>query len=561
MNAFGIDVSRLDVASFLHHLRLAMIVLVLFGLWLLARRGRPVGLVVGVVLANSYVWLATNYPLQRLYALGPSADRVNNVGLAQVVGVGGRPLETTQIYQSHFEPFWGWLVSTLALGDPERLLRIYPFLSLIIVAAFAVSIYAALRPPAPASEWPEPWERALMAGFATLLCAAPMDFQEDLRNPWSMTFVLKPNHALGLVLVPWFLRSFARIRGFGTRLFAGFVLQAIAWAFVLHMVYVATGLLIFAGLSLLRRTPDRRRDLIDVASVIGVNLLVVSPYLILLFRGYPFLVPSTTAIVPATHLLEPSAAIATVFLLAAWGARVALLRSDRLSRLVGSLWLGAWLVWLGYFILDRLNLARERDDLYFYVRILTALIAAIGAWDLARRVVAALAPAAPSRLRAAALCLAAFPYSVAYWWDPIRMDDYFKGSTTPLPAMLTDSADYLRRHAPPEAVLAGDPAFARDAAALAGRRGLLVTGMNPPRDVDRRRQLTRKLAEGETGAEVRREAEFYGVRYLAVTPELLRTFPNASVIRLDQSPQLALVHRSIGEGDSFVALYELLGAP
>ncbi len=558
-NAFGIEVSALDVVRFLEVARLTLIALAVAGIAVVARRGRAPRLVAGVVFANAYVWFVTNFPLQRLYALGPSRDRINNLGMAHVVAVGGRPFETTQVFQLHFEPFWGWLVALLGFGDPTRLLRLYPFLTLIVLVAVVVSLYLGLRPGRGSAAGFDPWERAMMAGFATLLCAAPLDFAEPLRNPWAMTFLLKPNHALGLALIPWFVWSFSRIRGVGGRILAGVLLHLVAWAFVLHMVYVAAGLGVFMALSWTSRRADLRRDLRDVATVIGINLVLVSPYLWMLLRGYPVFVPSPHATISSAHLLEPSTAIAVVFALAVWGAAVALRRDERACRLVACLWFGAWLVWLAYLALAWFHLARERDDLLYYLRILTALLAGLGAWDLLRRAGEKLRGGNVSvRTRAAVLCLVAFPYTIAYWWNPMRMDSYFPASLTPLPPLLAEPAGYLRREAPENAVVAGDPAFTRYAAALAGRRGLLVLGMNAPRDHERRLRLERMLLEGGPAEEAFAEARVYGVRYVAVTSALLERHPSVTVASLDRNPLLRRAHLSSDEEGSFVALYELV---
>ena len=52
-------------------------------LWLgaLLRIRRAGWLLAGIVAANAFAWLETNYPLQRIYAFGPSRDRVGNVAL------------------------------------------------------------------------------------------------------------------------------------------------------------------------------------------------------------------------------------------------------------------------------------------------------------------------------------------------------------------------------------------------------------------------------------------------------------------------------------------------
>jgi len=102
VNLFGADVRALDVEAFLaaaHHL---FPLLAVAWLVLVVRRRRPSVLLAGVLLANAYAWLETNWPLQRLYALGPSSDRVNNLALCQVVAAGHSPLHTPQVLGSVF---------------------------------------------------------------------------------------------------------------------------------------------------------------------------------------------------------------------------------------------------------------------------------------------------------------------------------------------------------------------------------------------------------------------------------------------------------------------------
>ena len=94
---------------------------------------------------------------------------------------------------------------------------------------------------------------------------------------------------VGLVLLPPLLSAFARIRTWRGRLATGLFLHLLGWVFVLHMVYVVAGLVVSALLSRLRWRDEARRDALDVAVVVGVNLVVVSPYLVMLFIGYPFL--------------------------------------------------------------------------------------------------------------------------------------------------------------------------------------------------------------------------------------------------------------------------------
>ena len=130
MNLFGADVRGLDVDAFLTTARNLFPLLALAWLAAMLRIRRAGWLLAGVVLANAYVWFETNWPLQRLYALGPSSDRLNNLAMVQAVAAGGPLLRTAQVGHLQFEPFWALLTATLSGFDPARLLRMYGFYSL-----------------------------------------------------------------------------------------------------------------------------------------------------------------------------------------------------------------------------------------------------------------------------------------------------------------------------------------------------------------------------------------------------------------------------------------------
>ncbi|HET7290790.1 MAG TPA: hypothetical protein VFM88_00065, partial [Vicinamibacteria bacterium] len=296
-NILGVDVSGLDVEAFLQTAGLVYPFLALAWLALLLRVRRAGFLVLGVVLANAFVWLVTNYPLARLYALGASADRLNNLAMCQVVAAGHTPLETWQVGQSqfgaHLRPYvmlWTVVVAALSGFDPARLPSVYAVLPLLMACGFALALYFGLG-PADGGFW-SPWQRASIAGFATLMASAPTDFLGPYGTPWALTFLLKPNHALGLVLFPLVLRAFASMRGWRGRIAAGLLLHLLAWAFALHMAYVAFGLGVFLLLSLIFRRDELRRDAVDVMAVLGLNAAIVAPYVIWLARAPRVAVPA-----------------------------------------------------------------------------------------------------------------------------------------------------------------------------------------------------------------------------------------------------------------------------
>ena len=173
VNLFGADVRGLDVPAFLSAARSLFPLLALARLAALLRVRRAWWLLAGVLLANAYVWLETSWPLQRLYALGPSSDRLNNLAMTQAVVAGGPLLRTAQVGHLQSEPFWALVTAVVSGFDPARQLRFYPFYSLFTACGLALSSYLTLRPRREdtSAAW-SPWERAVIAGFATLLSSA-----------------------------------------------------------------------------------------------------------------------------------------------------------------------------------------------------------------------------------------------------------------------------------------------------------------------------------------------------------------------------------------------------
>jgi hypothetical protein len=479
--------------------------------------------------------------------------------MCQGVAAGHSPLQTPQVGHIHFEPFWGLFTAVLSGFSPERLLRLYAFLPLATAWGFALSLYYALRPArgAPDEPW-SGWERALVAGAATLLSSVPLDSAGTYRVPWAMTFLLKPNHAVGLLLLPWVLRAFAGITGWRSRIAAGTLLHLMGWAFVIHMGATCIGLVAFALLSVATRRADTRRDMTDVAAVIGINLLVVSPYLVLLLLGHGVFHGNARHQIPvfSPHLLEVTARLGWLLPLAVWGTVVAW-RRDRLGRAWAAQALGAFLLWLAFYPLTVLQLAKERDDALYWLRFLAAVMAGIGAWDLARRAGRWLRGrtatwlAAPERL-AATLAVAALPWSLPYWWNPGAMDLYFPGSLPPLPPSVTEPAAGLA--GAPDGVVAGDPRAARWIAALTGRRVIIAHDFPMARDHRARVRLNDMLLRGDAGAAA--EAARYGVTHFVVTSFVL-TRSGLTLADLERRPYLVPLRVGRDADGSFTALFEV----
>jgi len=284
----------------------------------------------------------------------------------------------------------------------------------------------------------------------------------------------------------------------------------------------------------------------------------------MLLLGYPFMAPSPNMVIdPASpHLLEVTARLGWAFPLALWGLRVLHRRGDRLASVWTGQVLAAWLLWVAYLGLSALQLARERDEIDYWLRFLTAATAALGAWDLVRRLAAASRHPWLRRAhaRAALLVVLALPWTLPAWWDPMRMDSYFPESLRPLPERLTAPTGFLRRETSPDAVVVADRDYARFVSALGARRVLLTRGLHRPRDYEARWALEQGLVR-RTDAESLAEARRYGVQYLVVTPALLATHPGVSLEELSRRPALQRVHLTTGPDDDLVAVFRLGSAP
>ncbi len=579
MNLLGIDVSSLDVAAFERTTRLLYPFLALAFLALVWHRRSARLLLAGVLLANAWLFVATQWPLQRLYGMGSSRDRVNNVGLALVVAAGNSPLETAQPGQLHFEPFWGLLLALLSGFDPERLLRLYAFMPLVALTLFCLALYHGLRAPPGSAVAMTGFERALVAGFATLLCSSPLDATSSYRITWALMFLLKPNHALGLVLLPLVLRAFARMRSLPGRIGVGFLLQLMGWAFVIHMGLTAIGLVLYALASLLLRRDQARRDVLDVLVVLGVNLLIVSPYLYMLMVDFPFTTPGAHATIPAwsPHLLEVTWRTGWLLPVAAWGTWCLWQRGDRLGRLWATQVVAGLLSWAVCLVLSEWRLARELDEFYQWCRFTGALAAAVGAWDLLGRLAAHLASGAAQgalvgrelyatlarrvalepAARATLLALLVLPASVPYWYDAALMDPFFEGSRPPLPALIRSPTDFLRHHTGARDIVAGDREFAPMVSALGARRVLVSARLNTPRDITARSAAERALVLGDDPLARQAAFERFGVRWLVATPSLLQQYGTTlEALRLRADLQEAHLTR---EGPQrFVAVFRVL---
>ena len=274
--------------------------------------------------------------------------------------------------------------------------------------------------------------------------------------------------------------------------------------------------------------------MLDVAVVFGVNLLIVSPYLVMLLVGYPFLTP-LAAQPDRVDLAAPAGADG-----ARWGSSSRWAcgapssryrRGDRLGRAWTAQVVGIYVVWVGYLVLSAMHQARERDEVHHWLRLLIAVSAGIGAWDLAGAGRALLAragrraraagrrPAGPGGAVVAAVLVGPGPHGPVLPGAPCR-----RSSRT-----LAEPAEFIRRHAAPRDVVASDPDYSRWIAALGARRVLRDGHTHRNADHADREAVLETLLRRTDAAQVRAAAARYRVRYLVATPALLEQHPGVTL--------------------------------
>lgn len=534
---FGFGIDGLDLPRFLALSRLAFVAAGLAGALLAARGGsaRRAGRIVLAValLGHAIAWFATMHPLSNPYGANGSMDRENHLGWANVVSNGFPILRTFQVHHLHFEPLWPLLSSIAAGFNPDHVPAVFQWQPLVMGFLLLFSVrYAWLKggTPSPAIEVAS----AFAALGAVLLLAVPGDHAGALRNPWALTLLLKPNHTLGLVLAPLAALVLSRAGTWKSRLWAGFVLQLVGWAFVIHMVLFVAGLFVFVALSWIEKRADRLKDALDAGVAVGANLLIVSPYLIMLLVAYPF---RQTREVPgllfSERPIEAALRIGVFFALSVFGAWRAYRGGSRLGRILASQWLAAHLVWQAFPLLSLVRLAREQDEAFYWCRFWTGLFAGLGLFEglsLALAALKARARAAqPGIGPASALgLLILMPSLVPAWWDPSTMDKYFIAARKPIPDWIVDPMKFVRENTAKDAVFAGDRNYARWIAAYGQRRVLLSDSLNRPGDSERRMAVEGALLGGGDPALVEEGRARYALRYVLHT-----SAPTNPAMRID----------------------------
>jgi hypothetical protein len=484
LNFLGIDVRGLDLDAFFRIARLVYLATYLAWIALLVCTRRRVW-AWGPVLLALGVWAFTTFPLLRPYGLqAPTSDRLRHVWWAATAAAGNPPWESGVVGQRTLEPLWSALVSLVALRDPARVMTVYPFLPALGLAATAAALWWAFRA--------QPLRATLVSFFVLLAATQPLDHLEPFRIFWARHFLLKPNHALGLALVPVLAGVFARPLDAARALAGAALLGLLGWVFVVDWALVCAGLVCFLALAALRRaTFLRKADVLRLAAVLVASALVVAPFVFYLARHFPNAVSLSAGDATAGTRASPwgderPAAHSLLFLatfdlgphfpLALYGA----FRAWRRGRRGDLVWLGvlaaAYLAWTATAVLYTMARARAADEVYWFLAFAVAVHAGLGAYALVRSAVAAWRRArgaalfATPRRLAAALLLAWLPLTLGWWWDPPRMDGHFTAALQPVPDDMRVLAAWLReRTRGTDVVLASDDAMPW-VPALSGRR-------------------------------------------------------------------------------------------
>jgi len=574
MNLFGFDVRTLDVEALAARIHLLWWVLSTLAVGWLIRKVRLSGpakpwraVLALAVTGHLLAWFVTMFPLPNLYGVNGSLDRENHLGWVQVIVAGNSPIRSFQVGQIHFEPLWPNLVALATLYRPEFIDLIMQVAPLVVGVLFLLSVHACFSRGLGGAL--ESKNEAVFAGFFALLLASTWaDQTAAFRNPWALTFILKPNHALGLVFTPIVLLAMARARTWAGRLWAGVLLHLLGWIFVIHMAFVISGFFVFAAWSWLEKRPERGRVILDVAAVTLIGTILVSPYFYMLreFVGATSVAARLGIQPQSAHTLDGTIRLGLLFPLALFGAWSLARGASVFGRILACQFVAAQVNWQIFHVLGAFQLGKEMDEGFYWIRFVTALVAGIGFWRLGRiaaprvaRLIGrgALGEGALSTATVAGLLVIAAPTALPGWWDPGRMDRYFTAALRPAPERVSVPAAFLRDRTDPKAVVVGDRLYARYVSAFGARRVLLAESLNPPGDFSRRVEVETAVVSGQPASLIEEGRQRYGLRYLLVTPAFLAGHPGVTLDSLQARPDLRQVFQS-GAAEDRVTIFELL---
>ena len=548
--AVMIDVPDESLDSF--YLVAKYLYVAVFALWLawLYRHPRPSLLAGGAVFFCFYVYLAIVAPLPRPYALTPGKDRMFNMAMAATAATGHSPFESYQVGFGDHEPFWRLLMSWLSLGDPENVRVIYAFLTPGVILLLALSLYFGLRP----GEGDErKWELAFIVYAVLLLNSSPHERYGVFESFWPMTFLLKPNHVLGFVLVPLWLRAWTS-RAVWTRTFgAALLLALLAWVFLLHWSYLLVGLAVYPLVAdKLGRPPEWKRTWLMAA----FSAVAATPYVVFLFQNFPpgdsvvgrLVWESTQAFKEGyLNVFAIGYEHGLLFFLSLAGIWAMLCRRSSSDVVWLSLLAGCVVGWAAYLVAFQIRRTVEPEEFYFYTRFVLSVAAGSGAYyavSNAHRLSALLeSRVAPIPQALCFFLLLTLPLSFPYWWHPPTMDRYYSRSRDPIPEEIERLASWVRSSTEPDAVFVAGPRIANWVAALSGRRVLLTGDHRPPNDYERRQELLTRLLTEARPVAYHEAYDLYQVTHLALDADFVASLGITDTARFESVSWLSAVYR------------------
>ncbi len=559
MNFLGVSVRDLDTALFFSTGRALYAAAYLTWVLLLLRSRRVASVWVVIVFAL-LIWFLTTYPLQRLYGLDAGTDRQRNLWWCATAAAGNAPWESGVVGRNNLEPAWAFLVSAISLFDPARVMKVYPFLPAAALTLVGISFFYSFR-NRPDLASPERDTERILSGFLVVFLillapTGPLDYLSPYRSFWQRTFLLKPNHALGLTLVPLFVTLVAGRPTFRRSAAAALVLGALGWAFIVHWALTCWGVAFYVAAGWLRREERWKAELLRVAAILLVSLVLVAPYLWYLVGSFP-VVSFPTGSYPdnpqmsvwgdspsSTHSLFFLATLdlGPTFLLACFGIWICWKVGSRFALLWVGLLIGAYAAWTANAVLLSAGQARQSDEIYFFLVAMTAVLAAFGLFELMRRLIAVTKENTASTFHwtwpraTSVLLLLCFPLTLPWWWRPDEMDPHFRLSLEPIPGRLTTLGEWIREHSDGKDTFFAGADVAVWIPALSGRQ-VIRTGM-PWLGTDAYR-VERALLFPESDEEGRAAIKQLRVDYV-VLDSSLRAEHHLGADHLEHNPRLEL---------------------
>jgi hypothetical protein len=128
-----------------------------------------------------------------------------------------------------------------------------------------------------------------------------------------------------------------------------------------------------------------------------------------------------------------------------------------------------------------------------------------------------------------------------------------------VPEPIRRATDILRHETDRRAVLAGDREFARWAGGLGARRILHMVG-HRPKDDGLREQIESIIVARDETALVLESAARYGITHIAITHELLRSYPGLRLEQIGARPHMRRLFFAGDPDGEFLALFAIRGA-